>query len=65
MKMDKILYCDSGMFPINDLNYLFDLTGTEKDVTLFQVNGAMNSVEKIQNTHKYLIYTEVTYDRIL
>jgi hypothetical protein len=36
---DKILYCDSGMFPINDLSYLFDLTSAEKDVILFQVHG--------------------------
>ncbi len=35
---DKIMYCDSGMFPIENLNYLYDLTDEKNDIVLFQVH---------------------------
>jgi hypothetical protein len=35
---DKLLYCDSGMYPIENLGYLFDLTSKEKPIILFQVH---------------------------
>lgn len=36
---DKILYCDSGMYPIENLNHLFNLTNKERDIVLFQVHN--------------------------
>lgn len=35
---DKILYCDSGMYPIRNLENLFDLTSEERSIVLFQVH---------------------------
>ena len=35
---DKLIYCDSGMYPIANLKYLFDLV-QEKSVALFQVHN--------------------------
>jgi hypothetical protein len=39
---DKVLYCDAGMFPINKLKFLFDLSNKSKDIVLFQVHEKMN-----------------------
>ena len=39
---DKILYCDAGMFPIQSLDYLFDLSSIQKDIILFQVHEKIN-----------------------
>jgi len=38
---DVLLYCDSGLYPINNLNYLFDLT-KNNDIVLFQVHEKIN-----------------------
>jgi hypothetical protein len=38
---DNLLYCDSGLYPINNLNYLFDLT-KNNDIILFQVHNHLN-----------------------
>jgi hypothetical protein len=34
---DKLIYCDSGMYPIQNLKYMFDLV-ENKDIALFQVH---------------------------
>jgi len=40
---DIILYSDSGMYPIENLKYLFNLT-KENDICLFQVHNQINKV---------------------
>jgi len=34
---DKLIYCDSGMYPIQNLDYMFDLV-EDRDIALFQVH---------------------------
>jgi len=57
---DKILYCDSGMYPIKELEYLFCLTNVENPIILFQVH------EKLIKdwTHNRCIET-LNFDRSL
>jgi hypothetical protein len=40
-KDDNLLYCDSGLYPVNNLNFLFDLTNNS-DIVLFQVHEKIN-----------------------
>lgn len=63
---DKVLYCDSGMYPIENLNYLFDLTNEKKPIILFQVHGKKikdwthNKCIEILNFDKNLLDLEQT-----
>lgn len=57
---DVILYCDSGLFPVNDLQYLINLTNT-KDIILFQVHEKLNKMWTKKQCFELMNVTEKVY----
>jgi hypothetical protein len=57
---DIILYLDSGMYPIQSLKYMFDLTNND-DICLFQVHNQLNKVWTKYDCFELMGCTEQKY----
>lgn len=57
---DVIMYVDSGMYPIQSLKYMFDLTKND-DICLFQVHNQLNKVWTKYDCFELMGCTEQKY----